>query len=96
MYWCNRASWTPSKSSGDNRATESPCDPAWIDQWRNDLSAVAASYGATTIDAQAWIDARPPELASTDRPDGLHFSGGALDAHAAWLAEQIHLVGDKP
>ncbi len=80
----------------DMRRTDSPCDPVWIDRWRADLSLVAALHGATTIDVQSWIDSRPPEGASKDRPDGLHFSGAALDAHAGWLADQIRTVDAQP
>lgn len=79
----------------DRRSTESPCDPAWIDRWRADLGLVASIYSAKTIDVQAWVDARPPEKAESDRPDGLHFSGEALDAHAMWLAEQIRLADGR-
>lgn len=73
------------------RSTGTPCDGDWVAQWRSDVAAVAAQYGAATIDVQSWIDARP-ETIETDRPDGLHFSGPALDQHAAWLADQIRGV----
>jgi peptidoglycan/LPS O-acetylase OafA/YrhL len=76
----------------DGRRTDSPCDPAWVARWRDDVAAVAAQQGAGTVDVQAWIDARPAETATADRPDGLHFSGTALDQHAAWLADQLRAV----
>ncbi|HTO01817.1 MAG TPA: acyltransferase family protein [Microthrixaceae bacterium] len=74
----------------DGRHSDSPCDPVWVARWRDDVTAAAAIAGASTFNVQAWVDARPPEGARTDRPDGLHLSGAALDAHAAWLADQIH------
>jgi peptidoglycan/LPS O-acetylase OafA/YrhL len=72
----------------DGERTESACDPAWVAQWRTDLAAVAAERALPVVDAQQWIDGRPSTL-DVDRPDGLHFSGPALDAHAAWLADQL-------
>lgn len=66
----------------------SPCDPAWVALWREDVATVAAQGPWPTLDVQAWVDARAA-TADTDRPDGLHFSGGALDDHAVWLAEQL-------
>jgi peptidoglycan/LPS O-acetylase OafA/YrhL len=65
-----------------------PCDPAWVQLWRDDLAAVAAETGVTTIDVQAWVDERDATL-DTDRPDGLHLSGPALDEHARWLADRL-------
>ncbi|MHB1138501.1 MAG: DUF459 domain-containing protein [Microthrixaceae bacterium] len=70
------------------KGTGTPCDHDWVARWRGDVAEVAAGYGAATIDAQSWIDARP-DTRETDRPDGLHFSGPALDQHASWLADQI-------
>ena len=73
------------------RSTDTPCDGDWVAQWRSDVAAVAALYGSATIDVQSWIDGRP-DTAESDRPDGLHFSGPALDQHAAWLADQLRGV----
>ena len=58
---------------------------------REDLAAVTAATGVPTLDAQAWVDGRPATI-ETDRPDGLHFSGPALDEHAAWLADQLRAL----
>ena len=69
----------------------SACDPNWVASWRADLAQVTAGAGVPTVDVQAWVDARAA-TADTDRPDGLHFSGPALDAHAAWLADQLRSV----
>ncbi len=73
----------------DGRHNDSPCDPAWVARWRDDAAAAASITGATTIDVQAWVDQRPRVGAQTDRPDGLHLSGPALEAHAVWLDDQI-------
>ncbi len=72
----------------DMRATDSPCDPVWVEQWHRDVHAIAGGSGLRLIDVRAWIDARR-DTATTDRPDGLHLSGRALDAHAAWLIDQL-------
>ncbi len=76
----------------DGKHTNSPCDPTWVARWREDIKAAAALTGAATIDVQGWIDQRPTEGAQTDRPDGLHLSGPALEAHAAWLDSQIKVL----
>jgi len=60
------------------------CDPAWIAQWNADVSAAASQRGVAVVDLDAWVAARG--RAEVDRPDGLHLSGAALDAEAAWLA----------
>jgi len=75
----------------DGDPTDTPCDGAWVTQWRTDVAAVAAQAGAGMVDVQQWIDSRP-DTVETDRPDGLHFSGPALDQHASWVAEQIRGV----
>ena len=72
----------------DGRAHDSPCDPAWVELWHRDVHAVAREVDLRLIDVRAWIDGRKA-TARTDRPDGLHLSGPALDAHAAWLVEQL-------
>lgn len=68
---------------------DTPCDPDWIDRWSADVVTSAAESDAAVLDAGAWVESRPRENASTDRPDGLHLSGPALDDHAVWLEEQI-------
>ena len=71
----------------DGADTESPCDPEWVARWNEDLAAAAAETDTTLVDTATWIDQRGATL--SDRPDGLHLSGSALDAQAQWLAEQI-------
>lgn len=63
------------------------CDPAWITRWNADVSAAAAPRGVAVVDLDAWVSSRG--RATADRPDGLHLSGAALDAEAAWLAPQL-------
>jgi len=75
----------------DGRATNSPCDPAWIERWRWDVIAVASEFDAPLIDVKPWVEGRA-ETAATDRPDGLHFSGAALDEHGAWLLFQLRTL----
>ena len=72
-------------------STDTPCDGDWVARWRTDVAAVAVQHGSATIDVQSWIDGRPG-TAESDRPDGLHFSGPALDQHAAWLADQLKAI----
>ncbi len=75
----------------DMRRQNSPCDPDWVQLWRDDVATVAAELGVPTLDVAAWAFSRGDTM-DADRPDGLHFSGGALDAHAAWLAEQLRAI----
>lgn len=78
----------------DGSMVDTPCDPVWIDMWRDDVIAVTddADASISVLDSGAWIESRPAQNASTDRPDGLHLSGPALDDHAVWLEEQIFAV----
>ena len=73
-------------------AQDTPCDPDWVQRWSEDVREVAAEHGVDVVDVRAWIDARPDPTA--DRPDGLHLSGPALDAHAEWLASQLRAVAE--
>jgi peptidoglycan/LPS O-acetylase OafA/YrhL len=75
----------------DGIESGSACDPAWVELWRADLDEIATLRGIPTIDVQEWVDGRPATV-ETDRPDGLHFSGPALDAHASWLLDQVRSV----
>ena len=68
-------------------AEDTPCDPDWISRWSEDVRRVAAELDVEVVDVRAWIEGRP-DLAA-DRPDGLHLSGPALDAHAEWLASEL-------
>jgi hypothetical protein len=74
------------------RIADTPCDRTWIDRWHADVGAVAVERGVPTIDLRRWVASRPgPPL--RDRPDGLHLTGPALDAQAAWLLERIRPGG---
>ena len=77
-------------------ATDSACDPDWVAAWDQSLRSVAGVTGAGVIDAAGWIAARGPAVAQTDRPDGLHLSGTALEQHAAWLLPQILAADPNP
>ncbi len=72
----------------DGRTTGTPCDPAWAASWNRSLVAGAAAGGAGVVDAAGWTAARSA-TDRVDRPDGLHYSGGALFEHATWLADEI-------
>ena len=72
----------------DGRVAGTPCDRAWVDAWNRSLAAGAAAGGAGVIDAAGWTAARSATDA-IDRPDGLHYSGGALFEHATWLLGEI-------
>jgi peptidoglycan/LPS O-acetylase OafA/YrhL len=72
----------------EGTTVESNCDPTWVDRWTADIRSVTAQRGAGTVDVRAWIESRPATL-HQDRPDGLHLSGPALDAHAGWLDPQL-------
>jgi hypothetical protein len=74
----------------DGVATDSECDPRWVDRWNEAVHIAATASAAHVIDAAGWIAARG--TTSTDRPDGLHLAGAALAEHAAWLAPQIVAV----
>jgi peptidoglycan/LPS O-acetylase OafA/YrhL len=69
------------------RLLESPCDPEWVGAWHRDVGAAAAEAGITTVDLDTWIRGRTST--ATDRPDGLHLSGPALDEQARWIAAQL-------
>lgn len=72
----------------DGRTTGTPCDSAWAASWNRSLVAGAAAGGAGVVDAAGWTAARSA-TDRVDRPDGLHYSGGALFEHATWLADEI-------
>ncbi|MEX0768257.1 MAG: acyltransferase family protein [Microthrixaceae bacterium] len=78
------------------QATNSICDPAWLQRWREDAAASAANLGINTIDVQTWVDTRPSEQAESDRPDGLHFSGPALEQFAPWFGGKISTIASPP
>lgn len=69
-------------------ATDSHCDPAWTTRWHEDVRAVAAPRGVVVADVEHWVSMRAATM-RIDRPDGLHMSGPALDAQAAWLADHV-------
>jgi hypothetical protein len=70
------------------RIPDTPCDPTWVDRWHAEVGATAAGRGVPTVDLRRWVATRPgPPL--VDRPDGLHLTGPALDAQAAWLLPQV-------
>jgi peptidoglycan/LPS O-acetylase OafA/YrhL len=71
----------------DGKRTQSPCDPRWIRRWHEDLTAVARENQVGLLDVAGWIEQRG--AAPEDRPDGLHLSGPALDAHATWITDQL-------
>lgn len=70
------------------RGRSSPCDPEWVTEWNRSLAEAATAAGAGVIDAGGWTAARSA-TDRHDRPDGLHFSGGALREYATWLLPQI-------
>jgi hypothetical protein len=84
---------TPGRPNGlyycRGRASNSACDPAWVQAWGDSLRRVAAATGARVVDAAGWINARP-DTQSSDRPDGLHLSGVALREHSLWLLPQVY------
>jgi len=69
------------------KRTNSGCDPAWVDRWRASVALVAAQTGAQVLDVKAWVDGRGITL--KDRPDGVHFSGAALQENARWLVNEL-------
>lgn len=73
------------------RRSDTPCDPTWITRWHLDLNDVARTRGVATTDLERFFAGRPG-LTAHDRPDGLHMSGPALDAHGAWLADQLRAL----
>ena len=85
---------TPATPAGTfycgGEAEDSPCDPVWVQRWNEDVVAAAAANGASTLDVATWVQQRGTLL--SDRPDGLHLSGPALDDQARWIVEQIRTV----
>lgn len=71
-------------------AEDTPCDPDWVQRWHEDVRRVAVEHDMAVVDVRAWIESRADPEA--DRPDGLHLSGPALDAHADWLASELRAV----
>ena len=69
------------------KRTNSGCDPEWVEQWRSTVSIVAAKTGAQILDVYGWAAARGNKLA--DRPDGVHFTGAALQENARWLVNEL-------
>jgi peptidoglycan/LPS O-acetylase OafA/YrhL len=77
------------------KATNSRCDPAWVNEWNRSLVATSAVTGAGVLDAAAWIGLRKSTNRS-DRPDGLHLSGQALVQHSQWLVPQLLAAAGRP
>jgi len=78
----------------DGRGRNSPCDPEWVAAWNRSLVAGAAAGGAGVVDAASWTAARSA-TDRIDRPDGLHYSGGALFEHATWLLAEIRRTAGR-
>jgi lysophospholipase L1-like esterase len=66
---------------------DSPCDEDWISRWNQDLLTVGQRTGIGLLDVSGWVAERGTE--PSDRPDGLHLSGPALDDQARWIAGQL-------
>lgn len=71
----------------ENQARNSNCDPAWSDAWRETVAEVAKRTGIEVLDVHAWDRARGGGAA--DRPDGLHYTGRALQENARWLINEL-------
>ncbi len=66
---------------------DTPCDADWIARWQQDLLTVGERTGIRLLDVPGWVAARGTD--PSDRPDGLHLSGPALDDQARWIAGQL-------
>ena len=69
------------------KSKNSGCDPTWVNRWRVSVQAVATDTGAQVLDVFAWAAARGGSI--KDRPDGVHFTGQALQEHARWLVNEL-------
>ena len=69
------------------QATESACDPDWVQAWNQSVRDVATRAASRVVDAAGWITSRGADPEA--RPDGLHLSGTALSDYARWLVPQL-------
>ncbi|MEZ5321127.1 MAG: hypothetical protein R2698_03410 [Microthrixaceae bacterium] len=65
----------------DGHGTDSVCDPRWVDSWRRSVRTVAARHGGG---ARHQGLHRFASGKGSARPDGLHFTVGALTELARW------------
>jgi hypothetical protein len=70
-----------------DRPTADHVDADWIARWQQDLLTVGERTGIRLLDVPGWVAARGTD--PSDRPDGLHLSGPALDDQARWIAGQL-------
>lgn len=71
----------------DGKATNSGCDPEWAAAWRTTVQTVADGTGAQVLDVFAWDTARGG--GKKDRPDGVHYTGTALQENARWMINEL-------
>ncbi|NLA36696.1 MAG: acyltransferase family protein [Actinobacteria bacterium] len=71
----------------DGKARNSGCDPAWAEAWRNTVTTVAGQTGSQILDVNAWDIARGGR--KSDRPDGVHYTGTALQENARWMINEL-------
>ena len=69
------------------RASDTMCDPSWVDRWNESVNASAVATNTDLLDVSGWAAKRPDPV--KDRPDGVHFTGDALSSHAQFVADYL-------